>query len=305
VTNGTGIGGLEIVDPHHHLWDLDNHHYSWLQDEPADAKVCGDTTPIRRSYLLEDFLADARDVRLTKSVHIENGWSSGDPVDETRWLQTIADHDGFPHGIVAYAALESATVKSDLERHAEFGNVRGIRQILNWHPDPKKTFVDRADYLVDADWQRGFRLLARYNLSFDLQIYPSQMRDAARLAHANPDVQIVLDHAGMPLERTATGVTEWQCGMRLLAKSPNVFAKISGLGMLDWTWTVETIRPWVLQTIDVFGPSRCMFASNFPVDKLYGDYTSLWTAFAEIVSTYTSQEQFDLFSGTATRVYRL
>ena len=115
-------------------------------------------------------------------------------------------------------------------------NVRGIRQILNWHPDPKKTYTPR-DLLADPTWEQGFALLRKYGLSFDLQIYPGQMQAAAQLASRHPDTLIILNHTGMPVDRDAAGLQAWRAGMQALAQQPNVVAKISGLAMLDWQWT--------------------------------------------------------------------
>ena len=145
----------------------------------------------------------------------------------------------------------------------------------------------------------------RFGLSFDLQLYPAQMADAAALAHAYPDVPIILNHAGMPVDRDEEGVRLWHRGMRELAAAPNVVVKISGLDTVDWNWTVETIRPFVLQTIELFGVSRCMFASNFPVDKLYSDFDALYAAFREITKPFSADERRMLFHDNAARYYRL
>jgi predicted TIM-barrel fold metal-dependent hydrolase len=148
-------------------------------------------------------------------------------------------------------------------------------------------------------------LLRRFGLSFDLQLYPAQMTDAAELAHANPDTLIILNHAGMPVDRDEAGIRRWRRGIQDLAAAPNVAVKISGLGTVDWHWTVERIRPFVLQTIEAFGVSRCMFASNFPVDKLFSDFDTLYGAFREITRSFSADESRMLFHDNAARFYRL
>jgi predicted TIM-barrel fold metal-dependent hydrolase len=142
-------------------------------------------------------------------------------------------------------------------------------------------------------------------LSFDLQLYPSQMADAAALAATHGDTMIILNHAGMPVDRDAEALSLWRTGMRALATQPNVWVKISGLGMVDWRWTEDSIRPFVLETIEIFGPDRCMFASNFPVDKLYSSFDVLYDAFKRIVSDFSIGERRKLFSDTALAVYRI
>ena len=294
-----------IVDPHHHLWDLERFSYPWLSGRPLPSSVAGDVAPIAKSYLLDDYLADTANQNVVKSVHVDAGFDSSQPVEESRWLQSIADKRGFPHGFVARAELHRLDVETTLAAHCRFPNVRGIRHIVNWHPDPAKTYVAKPDFLTDPAWLRGFARLKRYNLSFDLQLYPSQMADAAALAATHGDTMIILNHAGMPVDRDAEALSLWRTGMRALATQPNVWVKISGLGMVDWRWTEDSIRPFVLETIEIFGPDRCMFASNFPVDKLYSSFDVLYDAFKRIVSDFSIDERRKLFSDTALAVYRI
>ena len=294
-----------VIDAHHHLWDLECNEYPWLQARPFAPRLEGDIGPIARDYLLDDYLADARNQNVVKSVHIECGWNPSNPAGETEWLQRLADKHGYPHGIVGRATLDAPDVEEVLEGHARHKNIRGIRHAINWHPDPIKTYVDRPHLIRTAAWRRGFGLLQRFGFSFDLQLYPAQMADAAELARAHPDLLIILDHAGMPVDRNEEGLDLWRRGMRALATAPNVAVKISGLGTVDWNWTVESIRPFVLQTIEAFGVSRCMFASNFPVDKLYSDFDTLYGAFRTITEPFSTDERRMLFHDNAVRCYRL
>lgn len=294
-----------IVDPHHHLWDLERFSYPWLSARPLPASIAGDVAPIAKSYLLDDYLADTARQNVVKSVHVDAGFDPSQPVEETRWLQSIADQRGFPHGVVARAELHRPDVETTLASHCRFANMRGVRHIVNWHSDPAKTYVTKPDFLTDPAWLRGFAQLKRYNLSFDLQLYPSQMADAAALAAAHGDTTIILNHAGMPVDRDPEALSLWRAGMRALGAQPNVWVKISGLGMVDWRWTEDSIRPFVLETIEIFGPDRCMFASNFPVDKLYSSFDALYDAFKSIVSDFSVGERRKLFSDTALAVYRI
>lgn len=297
---------LPIVDPHQHLWDFDRHHYGWLMDHPLPNNPAGDCTPIARPYGLDDYLADVAGWNVVGTVHVDAGADADQALDETRWLQGIADARGIPNGIVAYAALDQPLAELDalLEAHRAFANVRGIRQIVNWHADPARTYSPR-DLLQDEAWRAGFALLRKHDLSFDLQIYPSQMAEAARLAAENPDTQLILNHAGMPTDRDAGGLKAWSDGMALLAAQPNVAVKISGLAMVDRTWTTASIRPLVLETIDLFGPDRAMFASNFPVDKLYGSFSEHFNAYDAITADFSDADRRKLFGNTATAIYRL
>jgi predicted TIM-barrel fold metal-dependent hydrolase len=294
-----------VIDPHHHLWDLGHNTYPWLQELSLAPRLEGDIRPIAKNYLLEDYAADIRNQNLVKSVHVECGWDPADPVGETQWLQGLADKHGYPHGIVGRATLDAPDVEEVLEGHNRYTNIRGIRHAINWHADPAKTYVNRPDLIRTKAWRHGFGLLRQLGLSFDLQLYPAQMADAVELARAYPDTLIILNHAGMPVERDKEGVRRWRHGMVALAAVPNVVVKISGLGTVDWNWTVESISPFVLQTIEAFGVSRCMFASNFPVDKLYSDVDTLYGAFHTITQPFSAGERRLLFHDNAARYYRL
>jgi len=293
-----------IIDPHHHLWDLENHRYPWLQDGVKPI-VFGDYTPLCKSYLLEDFLADARDQNVVKSVHLDVGYDPANPVGETRWLQALADRNGYPHGIVGYADLSRPDVEDLLAAHSEAPNFRGIRQSLNYHPDPVKTYLNRPGVSMEADWRRGFAKLRKFGMSFDLQIYWPQMAECYELARAFPDQQIILNHTGMPVDQSPAGFEGWRNGIQLLAQAPNVACKISGLGMGNFKWKPEDFRPWVATAIETFGIDRCMFASNFPVDKLFSSYDAVFDTFKAITRDFTPADKRKLFYDNAERFYRL
>ena len=182
--------------------------------------------------------------------------------------------------------------------------MRGVRQVLNRHPDPK---LNRApvDFLSDPDWRRALGRLAGRGLSFDAQVYHHQMADLFELARLNPDLVIVLDHIGMPAERDAENIEAWRQGIALLSDAPSINVKLSGFGMVDLTWTEESLRPFVLHCIDRFGPERTMFGSNFPVDRLMSGYRRLWEAYDSLVADFSDDERRMMFTETAERVYRI
>ena len=176
---------LPVIDAHHHLYDLEENRYPWLQDG-VKPSAFGDYTAICKSYRIEDFLEDCRNQNVVKSVHLDVGYDPADPVGETRWLQGVADKHGFPHGIVGYADFSAPDVADILDQHMEYANFRGIRQSLNYHPDPAKTYLPRPGVSREPDWRRGFKHLVDRNLSFDLQIYYPQMEESYELAKAFP-----------------------------------------------------------------------------------------------------------------------
>jgi len=259
--------GLRIIDPHVHLWDLSRARYGWLQDDPLPNNPAGDMTPIaHRDYLLDDYLADTAGGRVDKIVHVEAGQPMGRQLAETDWLQSLADR--------------------------------------RWHEDPLKTYTDR-DLLLDPQWIAGFAKLARHGLSFDLQLYPSQMATAAVLAARHPDIPLIVNHAGLPTDRDDIGMERWRTGLRLLAAHPQVSIKISGLGITDRAWTPDSIRPIVLECIDAFGTERAMFASDFPVESVHGTFDAFYSAFDAITADFSADERQRLFAGAAETIYRL
>jgi predicted TIM-barrel fold metal-dependent hydrolase len=298
---------MKIVDPHMHLCNLKAMRYPWLTS-PREDWFIGPYGSLGKTHDLFDFLREAGDIEVLKIVHIENGAEPEDRVAESAWLQSTAndpESGGRPNGIVAAADLSKPDIESTLEAHRAFPNVRGIRQILNVHQEPFYAFVGHH-FMRDPAWQAGFALLHKFDLSFDLQIYPSQMPVAGALAKRNPNTTIILNHTGMFVDRdTLAGWKAWRDGMLALAAKPNVMVKISGMGMIDHAWTIESIRPYVLQTIDCFGIDRCMFASNFPVDRLFGSYSTLWHAYDSCVAGFSEREKERLFRTNAERSYRI
>jgi predicted TIM-barrel fold metal-dependent hydrolase len=297
---------LRVVDPHVHFWNPAVLHYPWMAT--AGRNFMGPCDEILKRHEPRDFLAAAGGVEVLKVVHVDAAHDPAAPLKETQWLQALADAPetaGMPQAIVAYADLSRPDAEALLEAHLEHPHVRGIRQTLNVHPDPYYDYVGRH-FMHEAVWQRGFALLHRHGLSFDLQIYPSQMPDAASLARDHPDTIMVLNHTGMFVDRgSVAGWCAWRDGMRELAACPNVHVKISGMGMIDHSWSVESLRPYVLETIDAFGADRAMFASNFPVDSLYSSYADLWSAYDRTVADASPSEHAALFRVNAERVYRL
>ena len=185
---------IPIVDAHHHIWrqaDL-----PWLQG-PMLPRIFGPYEPIRRDYPIAEFLADIASSGVEKSVYVQCNWAKDKAVDEVAWVQGIADEHGWPHAIVGYADLLSDDVAATLKRQAKFPLMRGIRMQLHWHENEMYRFAASPDLMSDSRLRKNIRLLADYGWSFDLQVFASQMADAARLAADNPDITFILQHAGM------------------------------------------------------------------------------------------------------------
>ncbi|ALM54296.1 amidohydrolase family protein [Halomonas huangheensis] len=297
---------MQVIDSHVHFWDLGLGNQPWLLNPQPN--LLGDYSPMACDYGPDALRSESRmsvagqAIELVGAVHIEA--DAVDPIKETRWLAGL--DDPLPSALVVGVDLSQADAVEQLETQLTLSDrVRGIRQILNVHANPLFDYVGRH-YMSESTWRDNFRHLARLGLSFDLQIYPSQMAQAAELADANPEVQFLLNHAGMYVDRQGVaGWRAWRDGMRELAARDNVATKLSGFGMLDHQWTAGSIRPLILEAIDAFGVERCLFASNFPVDSLYASYDDTWRAYAEIVAEASATEKQALFVDNAQRLYRL
>ncbi len=176
---------MPFVDAHVHLWDLARIRYPWLTPPFADDGPNGSVEPIAKTYLLDDYLADAAGWDVRGIVHVDAGAEASAALAETEWLQDMADARGMPNAIIAFAALDDPDVRGLLAQHAAHRNVRGIRHIVNWHPDPVRSYTPR-DVTRDEGWARGYALLGRHGLSFDFQAYPGQFAGFAKLVTVSP-----------------------------------------------------------------------------------------------------------------------
>ena len=299
---------IPIVDAHHHLWDLNNKDtkYSWLMVTEGEA-FFGDYAAIRKSYLLEDYIKDAQNQNLIKSVHVQAEHDDDKPVNETAWLQSLADNHSskLPNAIVAFADFSKNNIVEILDGHQEYKNTKGIRQILSFNKEEPKYSHASEDFMKNTTWVENFKNIRNRNLSFDIQIYKHQMKDAADLANKYDDVLFILNHTGEPCYQTEGYIQSWEENMKKLAKCENVAAKISGLGMFDPQWTIDSTRIFVEKTIQIFGIDRCMFASNFPVDKIFNTFDNYWESFKEITKNYSENDKKLLFSSNAEKFYRI
>ena len=289
-----------IIDAHHHIWRLER--TPWLAGPPVP-RIFGEYGALRRDYLIDEYLAEAHAAGVTRSVFVQVNVGPGAEVDEVAWVQSVASGSGFPHAITAFADLSAPNAGDTLDRELAAGNVRAIRQQLHWHEKPLYRYAARPDMMNDGDWRRGLREVGRRGLAFELQVFPGQMADAVALAHDFPDVTFVLMHAGMLEDRSEDGWQFWRTGMRGLAACSNVVTKISGLGTFERACTTELWRPVIEQTIDLFGPERCMFGSNFPIEKLWTDYTRLVGTVRKCLERYAPTERRAVLHDTASRLY--
>jgi predicted TIM-barrel fold metal-dependent hydrolase len=309
---------LPIIDPHHHLWRREH------------------------TYLVPELLADIKgghNVRATVFIECASHYrEGGDPVlaplGETEFARACADQATGDvkvcAGIVGTVDLRvGERARNILEQHIAIGrgHFRGIRNMSTWDDDPlipRPVRIPGPNLLQNADFRKGFAALAPLGLSFDAWLFHHQIHELVDLAEAFPDTVIVLDHVGGVVGlrgyagKRAEILPEWRKSMIALGKRPNVCVKVGGLGMPIFGFGFQDQpmppssedlaaqwKPYVETCIEAFGVDRCMFESNFPVDKISCDYTVLWNAFKRLTKDYSATEKRALFHDTAARTYRL
>lgn len=307
----------EIVDPHHHLWNRKG-----------------------RIYEMDELAADTEsghNVVQTMYIECRSYWHSDGPenlrpVGETERVAQMAAASDAPAqiaGIIGFADLRDDQLAKALEAHKSAGQglLKGIRHSGAFDSAPEALAIvgrGEAGQYSDADFRRGMAVLGEHGLTYDTWHYHHQADDFLALAKAVPDTVMVLDHFSTPLgigrfigQRDAI-YSRWKDDMAVLADSANVQAKLGGLAMLDngFGWHERALPPtsdefvatygdWYHHMIACFGPERCMFESNFPVDRVSISYHVLWNAFKKIASRYSEAEQQMMFAGTARQVYGL
>ncbi len=291
-----------IIDAHHHIWrrrDL-----PWL-DGPMQPRIFGPYEAIRRDYPIGEYLSDLAGSGVTQSVYVQANWAKDAFEDEVAYVQQAADETGFPQGIVGYADFLAEDVRPQLDRLTKYRGMRGLRMQLQWHENPQYRFAAEPDIARNPVFQQNVARLADYGWTFDLQVFSGQMQGAAELAASAPKVTFILQHAGMLEDLSAAGWTRWRDGMRRLAACPNMLSKLSALGTFIHKNDPDHIAAVGRETIEIFGPARCLFGSNFPVEKLWTQYSDLIAAYRAAIEPLGEAVARAAFHDTAAKVYRL
>ena len=282
-----------FVDAHVHYWQKGAPGLDWPMLAP------GFLYPLHQfdrngRYGPDEHRAESPKVPVTKVVHVQAA-EAADPVSETEWLQRMAEADplGWPNAIVGAANLSAPDARAVLERQVAHASFRGVRD------------VTLTDHLDDRALDAGLDVLAELRLVCDTMVRLPRFAALAAVAGRHRDVTFVLGHGGTPTERTPDFMKRWHDGLALLADAPNIVCKVSGFGIGDNHWTLESLAPVVHGCIEAFGPDRCIINTNWPVDKLFATYDELLGAFDVLTTGYTAPQRDALFAGTAERVYRI
>ena len=252
-----------------------------------------------------NYQADSKKFNVIATVHVEAEWDRFNQVGETSWLTKVNAQFGMPNAIVGHVWLAAKNCEDVLKGHQKYPLFKGVRSkpITSLSPNDQKP--KGRGSMHDEAWRNGLAILAEYNLSFDLRVPYWHLYEAAQIISELPKLSVVLNHTGFPWNRSPRGLSEWRQAMKAIAQCPNVFLKLSELGLKDAAWTVDSNRSVVLDAIDIFGVERCMFASDFPVALLHGSARQIYSAFMEIVADLSADEQCALFHDNAVNYYGL
>ncbi|MEZ5855686.1 MAG: amidohydrolase family protein [Hyphomicrobiaceae bacterium] len=295
---------LPIVDAHHHLWDLDGGlTYPWHTN--TEHAYMGDNSALRRTYMPPEYRRDTALHNVIATVHIEAECDRAKQVAETEWVTRVAAEYGMPGAIVAHAWIDEPNSEEILLQHKQYPLVRGIRTKPIISKGPGDSVRGQPRSMQDPKWRTGLGLLAKHDLSWDLRVTWWHLEEAAEVVREHPDLRVVLNHTGYPLDRSPEALKVWRRGMEALAACPNVHCKISGLTVLGEPWTLKANKPIIHDAITIFGVDRCMFASNFPVDGLKGSWDYLYSCFKKAVADYSLGDRKKLFAENALAFYRI
>jgi predicted TIM-barrel fold metal-dependent hydrolase len=290
---------LNFVDAHHHIWPAQG--LPWL-DGPMIPRIFGPYEPLQgKAYTADEYMADAIAKGLSQSVYVQANWKLDDSVKEVEWVHEQHERTGWPHAIVGSADLFSpdaiATIEAVL---AASPLLRGTRLQLHWHENEAFRFAAGPDRASDCTFNENLAKLPELGLVFELQVFPNQLESATRLVAAHPGLTFVLVHAGMPIAGEP-----WRDLLAELAAHPNVNVKLSGQGTFVHRVDPELIADVTRVVLDTFGSDRAMFGSNFPIESLWTDFSSLIDAWLGVLAEYPDRVREDVLGRTARRVYRL
>ncbi|HSV82178.1 MAG TPA: amidohydrolase family protein [Ramlibacter sp.] len=301
-----GLLPRAIVDSHHHFWDLGRGRYPWLQ-EAYDARnfILGDYEPLRSDFGPKHFRQACGELPVVASVHVEAERERSEALAETAWLHTLRDGQALPDAVVAWADLTAADADERLAEQAAFPLVRGIRCKPRTSQGPEQSLRDASGSLQDPRWLDGLALLQRHGLSWDLRVPFWHLEEAAWLVRQFPRLPVVLEHAGLPWDRSERGLHIWRRGMAALAACDNVHVKLSEFGLRHAAWDIAGNVAIVRDTVAAFGWQRCMFGSNFPVASLRIGYPRLVQAMSAALLCVDPDTRSAIWHDNALRFYRI
>jgi len=292
-----------VIDAHHHVWDLAND-LPWLKHERIPFRY-GDYSSMCRDYMPADYRRDTAGWPVVGSVYVEAEWNRDLAADESRWVAGVAAEHGLPSAVVAWCDFAAPNAAALLASHASVPIVRGVRHKPAAVASATEAKRGAAGSMDDPAWRDGYALMERHGLSYDLQTPWWHLDAAADLAKDFPRTPLIINHTGLPADRSPEALAAWRKALEKAAAQENVAIKISGIGLPGRPWTVEANAPVIRDAIAIFGIERAMFASNFPVDGLVADFDTIFSGFLAATADRAEAERNRLFHDNAVRIYRL
>ena len=296
---------LPIVDAHHHLWDLKAGHYPTKQDQYDPNFFLGDYRKICCDYMPRDYIDALKGFRVIGSVHIQAGRALDEQVAETEWLETMQRRYNLPSVAVGHVSFIQPDCAAILEGHARSALMRGIRSRPNTSPGPTVSVAGAPGTMQDDHWRRNFALLEKHGMSWDMRIPHWHLEEGAEVARSFPGIPMVVNHTGLPLDRSDEGLAIWRKGLAALADCPNVVIKISELGLPHGKWDVPSNVRVAREAAAIFGPDRIIFASNLPVASLSTTFGGIVDVMREALADQSPETLGKFFAGNAIRFYRI
>lgn len=273
------------IDSHQHFWEYNHQDYGWMGSGMAK---------LRKDHLPGDLAGLLKNSGIEGTVAVQARQS----LQETAWLLELAEQNNFIKGVVGWVDLRSSAVDSELELVSSSVKLKGIRHVLQDENDDR--FMLREDFL------KGISRLEKFNLTYDILIFPRHIKYAVELVKRFPEQAFVIDHIAKPFIKDGT-IKPWQHGMRQLGESENVYCKISGMVTeASWNnWTKQDFIPYMESVLEIFGVKRLMFGSDWPVCTLAAEYEEVFEIVAEFISNLSSDEQSNIMGLNAENFYHL
>ena len=296
---------IEIIDAHHHFWDLNKNYYPFLSDKIDPDFFLGNYKSIRKNYLPVDYIKDIKSHNVIGTVHCEAEWDRQDQVGETKWLEKVSKKNKFPNAIVGHAWFHKNNAEAVIAEQASFDIVKGIRSKPTVKISRNSLQYIKDGSMKDEKWRSGLKLLEKYNLNYDLRVPCWHLEEAVEIVRLIPNTKVIINHAGFPWDRSKEGMEFWRKGIKLISSEPNTYIKLSEFGVNGQDWNYAENANIIYELIDFFSPERCMFASNFPVSKLKVTFNDLFNNYKKIVEKFSTGEKQALFSKTAIKTYNI
>ena len=273
---------------------IDSHQHFWKYHPVKDAWITDDMKVIQSDFLPEHLHAILQQNDVHGCVAVQADQSEA----ETQFLLDLAATHPFVKGVVGWVDLRSENLSERLEHFSQFEKLKGFRHIVQGEPDPA--------FLLREDFCKGIRTLMQHDFTYDILVYPIQLPAVEKFVQLFPEHRLVIDHMAKPYCITGD-IAEWEKSMRAIAKSENVYCKISGLVTeADWQrWKPEDFRPYLDVVLEAFGPQRLMYGSDWPVCLLAGNYAQVKGLVTDYISRLSATEQAGIMGGNATAFYKL